>query len=261
MSGHSLKIIIFLLFTNAIFMIGWKSAEKSYPQQALAPKIAADSTYNAYISNIYHQIHLDSTSLDETVFEKALTGFYNLKYAGLLQEKSILTIADFDQESTRKRLYIIDLDKKMLLLNTWVAHGEKSGSDKAYAFSNEPNSNKSSLGFYVTGETYYGKHGRSLKLDGMDAGYNDRARERAIVLHGATYVGEQSIRQLGRLGRSQGCPAVPAALSNSIINTISNHTVLFINNSEQPYHSLFLNEQLAATMVHQEQQVFAAQTD
>ncbi|MNK34615.1 hypothetical protein D3C87_531270 [compost metagenome] len=257
-----------ILGIAAIFLVGmsivgtsWKAVELPQTQQQAVKNIAADSLYNQYITNLYHSVHLDSAGLNEQVFEKALTGFYNMKYSGLLSAKSILTIADFDQESTKKRLYIIDLAQKKLIMNTWVAHGQNSGGNKPAHFSNSVNSNQSSLGFYVTGEIYYGKHGRSLKLDGMDQGFNNKARERSIVVHGADYVSQHTINELGRLGRSQGCPAVPAKLADQVINNISDRTVLFINNSDQLYHSSFLNETLAASVALNQEGVLAAQVD
>lgn len=261
MKKYILDIATIFLVGMSIVGTSWKAIDRPQTQQDTIKNIAADSLYNQYILNIYHEIHLDSAGLNEQVFEKALTGFYNMKYSGLLHAKSILTIADFDQESTKKRLYIIDLASKKLVLNTWVAHGQNSGGDKPSSFSNNINSNQSSLGFYLTGEIYSGKHGRSLKLDGMDQGFNSNARERSIVVHGASYVSQKSIDQLGRLGRSQGCPAVPAKLADQVINTISDRTVLFINNSDQQYNSSFLNETLAASVILNQEQILAAQMD
>ncbi|WP_225872655.1 murein L,D-transpeptidase catalytic domain-containing protein [Pedobacter frigoris] len=107
-----------------------------------------------------------------------------------------------------------------------VAHGQRSGSDKASHFSNSNNSFQSSIGFYLTGEVYYGQHGRSLRLDGMDEGYNSIARKRSIVVHGADYVSQETINALGWLGRSQGCPALAPEVANTVINTIEGETVL-----------------------------------
>jgi len=257
-------IVATLLLGIIIVGTSWKAVEHTHNGQKLTEQVKSlskDSVYNNYITSLYHEIHLDSAGLNISVFEKALTGFYNIKSQRFLQMKSILTIADFDQESRKKRLYIIDLDKKELILNTWVAHGQNSGDDKPDYFSNAINSNSSSLGFYLTGEIYYGKHGRSLKLDGMDYGFNNNARERAIVIHGADYVCQESINQLGRLGRSQGCPAVPTKLANKVINTIADKTVLFINNSAQPYKSNYLNETLAASVALNQHEVLASNMD
>lgn len=131
-------------------------------------------------------------------------------------------------------------------MNTWVAHGQNTGSDEAQKFSNLNNSYASSLGFYVTAEVYRGAHGRSLKLDGMDLGFNDQARSRAIVVHGAKYVSAGTINALGRLGRSHGCPAVASELSDEVIDIIGGKTVLFINKSVDEYSSKYLDEAVAA---------------
>lgn len=211
-------------------------------------KITKDSLYNNHVNNLYHEVNLESTGLSRSVFEKALTGFYNLKKTGqVADDKSILSIADFDKNSTEKRLWIIDLDKKKLILNTWVAHGQRSGADKATRFSNTNDSFQSSIGFYLTAEVYRGQHGRSLRLDGMDEGFNSNARKRSIVVHGADYVSQGTINALGRLGRSQGCPAVSSDLADLVINTIEGKTVLFINVTDQRYTSRYLDEHMAAT--------------
>jgi len=215
---------------------------------AIVTEITEDSLYETHVNNLYHQINLEQTGLSHAVFEKALTGYYNLKKTGQVsEEKSILSIADFDKNSTEKRLWIIDLEKKKLVLNTWVAHGQRSGADKATRFSNANESFQSSIGFYLTAEVYRGQHGRSLRLDGMDEGFNSNARSRSIVVHGADYVSQGTINALGRLGRSQGCPAVPKELSNSVIDAIEGKTVLFINVSDQRYTSRYLDEHNAAS--------------
>lgn len=257
MNKYILYFASIILLCVALIGTSFKAADQSQSFK----NIAADSVYNQYILDLYQTADLDSVGLSEQVFEKALTGYYNMKYSGLLHDKSVLTIADFDQESRKKRLYIIDIDKKKLILNTWVAHGQNSGGDKPSNFSNIQNSNQSSLGFYLTGEIYFGKHGRSLKLDGMDQNFNSKARDRAIVVHGADYVSQETINKLGRLGRSQGCPAVPTKLANKVIDAISDRTVLFINSSEQTYQSFLLNETLAANAALNQNNMMAAQMD
>ncbi len=237
--GLSGLVAIAFFFT----IVGWKS-----PQDDVKPKVLStiDSVYVKHVDGIYQAAHLKEAGLSEPTFEKALTGFYNLKKSGQLSQKSILTIVDFDQLSTKKRLYIIDLDKKEIVLNTWVAHGQRSGSDEAVNFSNKNDSYTSSLGFYITGEVYRGLHGKSLKLDGMDVGFNNNARTRSIVVHGAAYVSPGTINALGRLGRSQGCPAVAPELADKVISTIGDKTVLFINKSKEAYTSKYLDHTLAA---------------
>ncbi|RZK80641.1 MAG: murein L,D-transpeptidase catalytic domain family protein [Pedobacter sp.] len=248
-----------LLLTFSLFTLSWKSPVET---GMIVRTASEDSLYNKYVNDLYDTAHLSTVGLSKAVFEKAITGFYNLKISGKLSNnKSIITIADMEQASTSKRLWIIDLDKRALVLNTWVAHGNGSGSDKATRFSNVNDSFQSSLGFYVTGEVYSGKHGKSLRLDGMDAGYNDNARMRSIVVHGASYVSQGTINALGRLGRSQGCPAVAPELTDLVINTIEGKTVLFINGTDQKYTSKFLDQHSAADLAMlQDKSIHAADT-
>lgn len=170
-------------------------------------------------------------------FTEALEGFNLLKERGLVK-KNILTLVDFSLSSNTKRLWVIDLTTKTILFNSLVAHGRNTGEEFANNFSNSEQSFKSSLGFYSTGEIYKGKHGSSLKLDGLDRGINDNARERGIVMHAADYVSNSFIKNNKRLGRSQGCPAIPAELSQEIINTIKEKSCLFIYHPSGSLQSL-----------------------
>lgn len=160
-------------------------------------------------------------------FMVAFKGFTKLKAKGLIT-KNILTLIDFSLSSNSKRLWVIDLDSNVVLFNTLVAHGRNTGQEFASSFSNVSESFKSSLGFYATGEIYTGKHGASLKLDGLEKGINSNARERAVVIHGADYVSDSFIRNNKRLGRSLGCPAIPVELTDKIIKTIKDKSCLFI---------------------------------
>lgn len=208
---------------------------------------SATDAYIRLVKVLYGELTLAETGLDLPVFSQALTGFYNLKARGRVPGgKEVLSIVDFTKSSQEKRLWIIDLAEKKLLYHTLVAHGKGSGGDRATRFSNTVSSHQSSLGFYVTGEVYYGKHGRSLRLDGMDPGFNSKARDRAIVLHGADYVSQSFIRRAGRLGRSFGCPAVPVSLSSGIIDQIKEKTVLFIHGPGDFYRSSYLDTKVAA---------------
>jgi L,D-transpeptidase catalytic domain len=193
----------------------------------------------AYISRVYQQIDFGKgTHISFEAFDKAYRGYINLKNAGKLNpEHDILSICDFSLPSTENRLWIIDLQQKKVIYNTYVAHGQGSGDDMATSFSNRGNSHQSSLGFYVTGETYEGEHGTSLRLAGMDQGFNDAAFDRGIVVHGAEYVCDKFVCSNSRLGRSWGCPAVPAPLSLPIINTIKDGTCLYIYYPDTKYMS------------------------
>jgi L,D-transpeptidase-like protein len=185
-------------------------------------------------TSLYDELGLSTTGLSEAVFQKALAGYNQLKKQNNIKSP-VLSIVDFTQSSNSKRLYIIDVEKSKLLFQTWVAHGRNSGNEFANSFSNAPNSYKSSVGFYVTGTTYNGKHGLSLQLKGMETGINDCAEKRAIVMHGAAYVSEDFIKQYGRLGRSQGCPAVSETLSAPIINLIKDGSCFFMYYPEDSY--------------------------
>ena len=162
----------------------------------------------------------------------ALDGYENLEEE---LEKQVLTLVDFSLPSTEKRLWIIDLEQEKILFNTVVAHGRNSGMLMAEKFSNRHESYQSSLGFYKTGETYFGKHGYSLRLDGLEKGINDQARNRAIVIHGADYAREEVAKMSGRLGRSIGCPAVPSELSKEVIDLIKDGSLLFIFADQEEY--------------------------
>jgi hypothetical protein len=160
-------------------------------------------------------------------FAQAINGYNLLKSKGLVK-KSIVTLIDFSLPSSAKRLWVIDMVTNTVLFNTYVSHGMNSGGEYATSFSNAGNSNKSSLGFYATGESYIGKNGFSLKLDGLENGINSNARSRAVVVHGAYYANPTILNSQNYLGRSQGCPALPEVLSKPIINTIKGKSCLFI---------------------------------
>jgi len=184
---------------------------------------------------LFSDLHLIEAGMTQTVFNSAWQGLEKLDSAGVISKDSIITIIDFSQPSDKKRLYVLNLASKQLLFNTLVAHGRNSGSLWAKSFSNSLSSLKSSPGFYVTGETYMGDNGYSLRLDGLEKNINDNARARSIVMHGAPYVDQSSIETLGFLGRSLGCPAVPLALHKAIINTIKEGTCLFIYSTDKNY--------------------------
>jgi hypothetical protein len=182
--------------------------------------------------SVYAVLHKNKYELPQLQsFTSALKGFYKLKEKGIIK-KNILTIIDFSLSANSKRLWVIDLTTKTILFQSLVAHGRNTGEEFATSFSNAARSFKSSLGFYTTGEVYRGKHGLSLRLDGLEKGVNDNARNRGVVMHAADYVS-------ARLGRSQGCPAVPVGLSKEIIRIIKDKSCLFI------YHPK-LNSQLAS---------------
>jgi len=151
------------------------------------------------------------------------------------KNKDVLSIIDFTLPSTEKRLVVLDLKNEKVLFHSLVSHGKNSGSNYATSFSNTPESFQSSLGFYVTENTYQGSNGYSLVLNGLEEGFNDRAKSRAVVIHGADYANPRIVSSLGRLGRSYGCPALPRELAKPIINTIKDGSLLFIYADNQEY--------------------------
>ncbi len=183
------------------------------------------------IRSVYLECGL-SNDLSFDVFEKAMTGMQKIDE---IQNKNIITIVDYSKPSSKKRFYVIDLVNKHILYKTIVAHGKNSGDYEARSFSNKPGSLKSCLGFFLTAETYNGKYGYSLSLDGLEPGINDNARKRAIVVHGADFVTSAVIKEYGRLGRSYGCPALPVGVSKDIIDKISKGSCLFIYGNDPEY--------------------------
>ncbi|GAB3427494.1 murein L,D-transpeptidase catalytic domain family protein [Niabella aquatica] len=190
----------------------------------------SSKTYSKSIEYVYDSLQLDHQGLSQEAFEYAIHGFEKLDQEGVLSNDSVLTIIDFDQPSYRKRLYVIDVKNFKVLFNTLVAHGKNTGKEIARFFSNTNESHKSSLGFYITEDTYNGSKGYSLKLRGLEKGINNNAYHRAIVMHGADYVSESFINAQGYIGRSHGCPAVPVELNKPIIQTIKDGSCLFIYN-------------------------------
>lgn len=221
-------------------LLGKGYAEDCAPEESQALNCLAEKEstvtekFEAFIREMYADCSLQG-KLGSLVFRRAMIGYFNMRRQGLLSNKEIICIIDYDQPSTADRLYIINLESRKLLYNTLVAHGKFSGENTAESFSNDPKSQKSSLGFFVTAGTYCGKHGYSLALQGIDTNFNDRAFRRDIVVHGADYVSKDFIKKCGRLGRSWGCPAVPRSMSKNIIDTIKNGCCLFIYYRDQKY--------------------------
>lgn len=180
-------------------------------------------------NTLYEMLHLFQSGLKFDIFQKALTGWNKLNAANQLANPGILSIIDYSQSSNNKRLYIIDLMHQKVLYNTYVAHGKNTGAEFATSFSNDPNSLKTSLGFYITSVPIMSsKHGEALLINGVEKGFNDKAASREIIIHAANYVCEEFIKRYGMLGRSFGCPAIPPALTASIIATIKAGSCLFL---------------------------------
>lgn len=193
------------------------------------------SNDSVQISELYQRL----TPLNErpslNVFMSGMEGFFALKNEGRITNEKYVTVIDFSLSSNVRRLWVIDTDSLTIVHYSLVAHGKNTGGEYALNFSNNVNSHMSSLGLFVTGNTYSGKHGLSLILDGAEIGINDNAKKRSIVIHGADYATRDFIKQHRRLGRSFGCPALPPAKSAAIIETIKAGTCLFIYYPEKSY--------------------------
>jgi hypothetical protein len=187
------------------------------------------------LGSLYAGLGLDSLGLSNDAYVFALKGYRNLLKTGNISRSEVLSIVDFSLPSSEKRLFVIDMDNRKLIFNTYVSHGRNSGLEQATRFSNKLNSFQSSLGFYRTGNTYKGEHGYSLRLDGLEQGINDNAFDRGIVIHAANYVNEKYALKKGFIGRSLGCPAVPVKLHRPIIEAIKGGSCLFVFGPDTTY--------------------------
>lgn len=231
-----LRFIVFILFLflPCTLFLGGKSSD-STPDFA---ERAASSDVEAYAS-LYRSMQLEGV-VNWKAFRQAVAGYYKIDN----RKREVLTLIDFSRPSTAKRLFVFDMRERKVLFSSVVSHGKNSGDNYATSFSNEYGSYKSSLGFYLTESTYQGKNGYSLILNGLEKGINDRARERAIVMHGAAYADPSVVSRGGRLGRSFGCPAVPQKLSRPIIDAIKGGSVMYIYAETPDYlaHSSVLKD-------------------
>jgi hypothetical protein len=210
--------------------LAWLPQEKSLTASASSLALIKKPvrSFENKFSSIYTELNLQEKGLSQEAFDYASYGYSQLLDHGRLT-KNYLTICDMSQSSRQQRLYLIDMESHSLVLTTYVAHGKNSGGEYASRFSNRAESLQSSLGFYITNNTYFGEHGLSLRVTGLERGFNDNANHRAIVVHGAKYIGN------GLTGRSFGCPAVPAKESQKIIEIIKNGTCLFIYHPSRNY--------------------------
>jgi len=215
--------------------------DKAIKMAAYAVKLAAYKEECKTVMNsavgLYERMELEDSGLSQKAFEYAWLGYHNLLKKGLLKKTDVLSICDFSQSSSNQRMYVIDVRKKKVLYRTFVAHGINSGEEYANSFSNQPESCKSSLGFYVTRKTYVGSNGLSLRIDGVDKGFNDNANKRSIVIHGASYVSLRILHKYGVMGTTFGCPAIPSELSNEIIPLVKNGSCFFIYYPSKKYLS------------------------
>jgi hypothetical protein len=205
-----LKRILFALVLPLFFVTGARAA-------------CSDGASESLVGSLVRQ----APGLSARVLRLALDASQCAAARGLVARRDLLTVIDYSIASSKPRLFVFDLAAHKLLFRELVAHGKNSGDDVASAFSNDGGSLQSSIGLFVTATTYFGNNGYSLRLRGLEEGFNDMAWDRLIVMHGASYVSQEAIRVLGRLGRSWGCPAVRPEVAKRIIDTVRGGTAIF----------------------------------
>ncbi len=237
------KIALVLILVFLVFA-GYETLRAKNEQAKLTENLELVETKDIKEEEIIppHLALFQELGLEDKVsfqaFDQAMTGYETLNI-----QNPILTLIDFSKPSTEERFYVINLDKKEILFETVVAHGKRSGENYATSFSNKSGSCQSSLGFFLTEQTYKGKAGLSLTLNGLEKGINDNVRKRGVVIHGAAYANPEKAKYAGRLGRSQGCPALPVKINKPVIDVIKNGTLVFA------YSELFNEDYLVKSTV------------
>lgn len=206
-----------MLFSVSVFGLLGASWPLSWMFSHPNPEIFGTKSW---MDKEFQILHNAAPALDANVLRLSLHAYVNARKEGI-DNKQLLTVIDYSKPSTEKRLWVFDVKNGREVIYTWVAHGKNSGNVMATSFSNRNGSLKSSLGVFVTAEEYEGGHGSSLRLKGLEKGFNDNAYDRDIVFHGAAYVGNH------KNGRSWGCPAVETSMINSLVDTIKGNTVVF----------------------------------
>ena len=220
-------VLIFILSTFLYFSNAQTGLSK---ERQLALKKA-----ELNIKELYNELNAAQYDLSFTAFRYAYIGYQTMKKQHRLNNKELFSIIDFTKDCNSKRFYTIDLEKMKIVYYTYVAHGKKSGERMATSFSDAVESNKSSIGFYITGSTYNGGNGYSLILHGDEKGYNSNLAKRSVVVHAADYANEDYIARNGRMGRSLGCPALPENIYKQVIETIKEKTMIFAYYNDAKY--------------------------
>ena len=220
-------VLIFILSTFLYFSNAQTGLSKE--RQLALKKVELN------IKELYNELNAAQYDLSFTAFRYAYIGYQTMKKQHRLNNKELFSIIDFTKDCNSKRFYTIDLEKMKIVYYTYVAHGKKSGERMATSFSDAVESNKSSIGFYITGNTYNGGNGYSLILHGDEKGYNSNLAKRSVVVHAADYANEDYIARNGRMGRSLGCPALPENIYKQVIETIKEKTMIFAYYNDAKY--------------------------
>ncbi|MGZ8537637.1 MAG: murein L,D-transpeptidase catalytic domain family protein [Flavisolibacter sp.] len=227
-------LLTVLIMFGSLVLFSFAQSENNSNTVSVVTSDSSNKSELSLTEALYQDLKLDSFGLSKETLELALKGYEKLVDQGAVSKDQFLTIVDFSQISRKKRFYVIDVKKRELVWNTFVSHGKNSGLDSAARFSNAFNSEASSLGFYVTKTTYTGKHGKSLRISGMEEGFNNNAEARGVVVHGAQYVSSARVNS-AYMGRSQGCPALPQNEYAKVIDIIKDGSVMFIYSPAQEY--------------------------
>ncbi|MEM7161815.1 MAG: murein L,D-transpeptidase catalytic domain family protein [Bacteroidota bacterium] len=227
-----MKRQIYSTFGFVLLLLLWSS----FRAPDSLPKPSLDNTLSESIASRPSFAEALDYRVNARAIELAIEGYENLLHKGQAFKENLVVI-DYSKSANDSRFYVIDMKDTTLLYSSLVAHGKNTGQLYATDFSNKVGSYKSSLGFFKTAETYSGKHGLSLRLDGLEDGINHKARERAIVIHSADYVSKDFIQAHGRLGRSHGCPALPFENYEEVIHSIKEGCLLFIYANQNNYAS------------------------
>jgi len=223
-------MLIFSVSNNMLF------AKKNVPNSGFHGISTSEKNKTSEISHsIFTRGLFNQAGLSEEIFNMAFNGFSKINKKEILSTDSIITIIDYSKPSNEKRLFVIDLKSAKLIHQSVVAHGRNTGEKYARIFSNKLNSHMSSIGFYITKKTYMGENGYSLRLDGLERGFNDNAMKRSLVIHGADYADESVINSKGYLGRSYGCPALPREISKQVIEKIKDGNIIFAYYPDENY--------------------------
>ncbi|MCE3238759.1 MAG: hypothetical protein K0R24_1740 [Gammaproteobacteria bacterium] len=207
-----MRYLKFIIFMMMLSIIGCKHT----------PKTPSSSDWSTKEITL---IHAKAPQLNLTALKLSLTAYQKARQQGL-DTQQLLTVIDYSKPSNERRLWVINLKTNTIVLNTWVAHGKNSGGLNATSFSNNARSLKSSLGVFITENSYIGSHGYSMRIQGLEQGINDNVYHRAVVFHGARYVGADVAKSRGMLGRSWGCMAVGQDTIKPLVDTIKNKTVV-----------------------------------
>ena len=227
MNKRYLFLVLLLALSSFLY---FANAQKLTKERQLALKKA-----ELNIKDLYNELNAAQYNLSFTAFRYAYIGYQSMRKQRKLNDKDLFSIIDFTKDCNTKRFYTIDLEKMKILYYTYVAHGKKRGERIPTSFSDVVESNKSSIGFYITGDTYNGSNGYSLMLHGDEKGYNSNLAKRSVVIHTADYANENYIARNGRMGRSLGCPVLPENIYKQVINTIKEKTMIFAYYNDAKY--------------------------